>query len=86
MQRESKPQIFLSPHMLSFVFLSLGPLDTDMQLLARTKTGNADMRQLFQNLKESGQLIDCTVSAQKLMKLLEEDTFCSGAHVDFYDI
>ncbi|XP_068259945.1 sepiapterin reductase [Nyctibius grandis] len=62
-----------------------GPLDTDMQLLARTKTGDLEMRQYFQSLQESGQLIDCTVSAQKLVDLLEEDTFCSGAHVDFYD-
>ncbi|NWH69376.1 SPRE reductase, partial [Piaya cayana] len=63
-----------------------GPLDTDMQLLARTKTGDAEMRRFFQNLQESGQLIDCAVSAQKLVKLLEEDTFRSGAHVDFYDV
>ncbi|XP_049651908.1 sepiapterin reductase [Accipiter gentilis] len=63
-----------------------GPLDTDMQLLARTKTGDPEMRQYFQSLQESGQLIDCTVSAQKLVNLLEKDTFPSGAHVDFYDI
>ncbi|XP_068799949.1 sepiapterin reductase [Struthio camelus] len=63
-----------------------GPLDTDMQLLARTKTGDPEMRQYFQGLQQSGQLIDCAVSAQKLVKLLEEDTFCSGAHVDFYDV
>ncbi|NXW51149.1 SPRE reductase, partial [Nyctiprogne leucopyga] len=63
-----------------------GPLDTDMQLLARTTTGDPEMRQYFQSLQESGRLIDCSVSAQKLVDLLEEDTFCSGAHVDFYDI
>ncbi|KAM6345511.1 sepiapterin reductase [Podargus strigoides] len=63
-----------------------GPLDTDMQLLARTKTGDPEMRQFFQSLQEEKQLIDCTVSAQKLVNLLEEDTFVSGAHVDFYNI
>ncbi|XP_027761417.1 sepiapterin reductase-like [Empidonax traillii] len=63
-----------------------GPLDTDIQLLARTETGDLEMRRFFQSLQESSKLIDCTVSAQKLVKLLEEDTFQSGAHVDFYDI
>uniref|UniRef100_A0A8C3E5Y6 Sepiapterin reductase n=2 Tax=Corvus moneduloides TaxID=1196302 RepID=A0A8C3E5Y6_CORMO len=63
-----------------------GPLDTDMQLLARTKTGDPGMRQHFQRLQENGQLIESSVSAQKLLQLLQEDSFPSGAHLDFYDI
>ncbi|NXI07790.1 SPRE reductase, partial [Irena cyanogastra] len=63
-----------------------GPLDTDMQLLARTRTGDPGLRQHFQRLQEQGQLIDSSVSAQKLLRLLQEDSFPSGAHVDFFDI
>ncbi|XP_054489842.2 sepiapterin reductase [Agelaius phoeniceus] len=63
-----------------------GPLDTDMQLLARSKTGDPGLRQHFQRLQEQGQLIPSSVSAQKLLQLLQEDSFPSGAHVDFFDI
>ncbi|KAM7167386.1 sepiapterin reductase [Macrochelys suwanniensis] len=63
-----------------------GPLDTEMQQLARTKSGDPEVRQQFLNMKYSGQLLDCRVSAQKLVNLLLEDTFHSGAHIDFYEI
>ncbi|XP_060103207.1 sepiapterin reductase [Heteronotia binoei] len=63
-----------------------GPLDTDMQELARTKTGNLEMREQFLRMKEQGQLLDCEASSQKLLALLLEDTFESGAHIDFYDV
>ncbi|XP_058539695.1 sepiapterin reductase [Neofelis nebulosa] len=62
-----------------------GPLDTDMQQLARETSMDPDLRKRLQELKTKGELVDCTVSAQKLLSLLQKDTFKSGAHVDFYD-
>lgn len=62
-----------------------GPLDTDMQQLARETSVDPDMRKGLQELKAKGKLVDCKVSAQKLLSLLEKDEFKSGAHVDFYD-
>lgn len=62
-----------------------GPLDTDMQQLARETSMDPDLRKSLQELKTKGQLVDCRASAQKLLSLLQEDVFKSGAHVDFYD-
>ncbi|XP_065449248.1 sepiapterin reductase-like [Chrysemys picta bellii] len=63
-----------------------GPLDTEMQQLARTKSADPEMREQFLRMKQSGQLLDCSVSAQKLVTLLLQDTFASGAHIDFYEL
>ncbi|XP_004634140.1 sepiapterin reductase [Octodon degus] len=62
-----------------------GPLDTDMQQLARETSVDPDLRKTLQELKAKGQLVDCRTSAQKLLNLLQTDVFESGAHVDFYD-
>ncbi|KAM3831536.1 sepiapterin reductase [Vipera latastei] len=62
-----------------------GPLDTSMQEEARTLSADPELRQAFLRLQESGQLVDCDVSAERLLELLAADTFESGAHVDFYD-
>ena len=64
---------------------SLGPLDTDMQQLARETSVDEDLRKKLQELKTEGKLVDCRVSAHKLLSLLQKDTFKSGAHVDFYN-
>lgn len=64
---------------------ALGPLDTDMQQLARETSGDPDLRKRLQELKKKGELVDCKISAQKLLSLLQKDTFKSGAHVDFYE-
>ncbi|XP_037662802.1 sepiapterin reductase [Choloepus didactylus] len=62
-----------------------GPLDTDMQQLARETSVDPDLRKRLQALKTKGGLVDCRTSAQKLLSLLLKDTFESGAHIDFYD-
>lgn len=62
-----------------------GPLDTDMQQLARENSLDPDLRKRLQDLKTKGELVDCRMSAQKLLNLLQKDTFKSGDHVDFYD-
>ncbi|XP_066488310.1 sepiapterin reductase [Tiliqua scincoides] len=62
-----------------------GPLDTQMQEEARTLSGDPELRQRFLLMKEGGTLLDCDVSAEKLLDLLLADTFESGAHVDFFD-
>ncbi|ELK18373.1 sepiapterin reductase isoform X1 [Pteropus alecto] len=62
-----------------------GPLDTDMQQLARETSVDPDMRKSLQEMKTKGKLVDCKISAQKLLSLLQKDVFKSGVHVDFYD-
>uniref|UniRef100_A0A8C9Q336 Sepiapterin reductase n=1 Tax=Spermophilus dauricus TaxID=99837 RepID=A0A8C9Q336_SPEDA len=60
-----------------------GIMDTDMQKLARETSVDPDLRKRLQDLKTKGELVDCGVSAQKLLNLLQTDTFESGAHVSF---
>ncbi|XP_072262773.1 sepiapterin reductase [Pyxicephalus adspersus] len=64
---------------------SPGPLDNDMQEEVRTHTKDPDIRQQFLIMKESGKLIDCHVSARKMLDVIQADTYNSGDHVDFYD-
>ncbi|XP_072310759.1 sepiapterin reductase-like [Eucyclogobius newberryi] len=63
-----------------------GPLDTDMQLEARMNSGDALLRKSFNEMFSQGQLLSCEESCGKLMKLLIENSYTSGAHIDFYDI
>ncbi|XP_053321914.1 sepiapterin reductase [Spea bombifrons] len=62
-----------------------GPLDNEMQRQVRTETADPDIRRLFGEMKEKGQLVECGVSARKMIDLLVADSYQSGAHVDFFD-
>lgn len=63
-----------------------GPLNTDMQMVARSKTADPSLRKSFSDMFAQGQLFTCEASCAKLMKLLLEDTYTSGAHIDVYDL
>jgi len=62
-----------------------GPCDTDMQKSVRENAGHAPTREVYANMHKEGKLIDTHVSVQKLMRLLVENTFESGAHLDYFD-
>ncbi|XP_016109425.1 sepiapterin reductase-like [Sinocyclocheilus grahami] len=63
-----------------------GPLDTDMQLQARLSSGDLQLRRSFSLMFSEGQLLSCEESGAKLMKLLLDNDYQSGAHLDFYEL
>ncbi|XP_026110704.1 sepiapterin reductase a [Carassius auratus] len=63
-----------------------GPLDTDMQLQARSSSADDALRNSFSDMHAQGQLLTCEQSINKLIKVLLEDKYTSGAHLDFYDL
>ncbi|KAM4635760.1 sepiapterin reductase-like [Polymixia lowei] len=65
---------------------SPGPLDTAMQTEARASTADPSIRKSFTDMLAQGQLLTCEASCAKLMKVLLEDVYPSGAHLDFYDL
>ncbi|XP_062400182.1 sepiapterin reductase b [Sardina pilchardus] len=65
---------------------SPGPLDTDMQVQARYWSGDAELRRSLCSMFRRGQLLSCQESGAKLLRLLLDDDFPSGAHVDYYEL
>ncbi|XP_070844913.1 sepiapterin reductase-like [Chaetodon trifascialis] len=65
---------------------SPGPLDTAMHTEARSRTADPNLRKSFSDMFAQGQLLTCETSCAKLMKLLLEDTYTSGAHIDVFDL
>uniref|UniRef100_A0A671KHR4 Sepiapterin reductase n=1 Tax=Sinocyclocheilus anshuiensis TaxID=1608454 RepID=A0A671KHR4_9TELE len=63
-----------------------GPLDTDMQLQARRSSRDLQLRRSFSSMFSEGQLLSCEESGAKLMKLLLDNDYQSGAHLDFYEL
>ena len=57
-----------------------------MLMEARTKTADPSIKKSFVDMFTHGQVLTCEESCAKLMKLLLEDTYTSGAHIDIYDV
>lgn len=57
-----------------------------MQVEARSKTADPSLKRSISDLQVQGQLLSCEASCSKLLKVLLEDRFTSGAHVDVFDV
>eukprot|EP00026_Physarum_polycephalum_P012963 Phypoly_transcript_13316.p1 GENE.Phypoly_transcript_13316~~Phypoly_transcript_13316.p1 ORF type:complete len:261 (+),score=51.68 Phypoly_transcript_13316:112-894(+) len=62
-----------------------GPCDTDMQKQVRETTGHAPTNEFYTNLHKEGKLVNVHDSVQKLIKIITENKFETGAHIDYYD-
>lgn len=58
---------------------------TSLQEIVRRETPDEDIRSAFTSMKEEGKLLPCSVSVAKLLRILSQDKFASGDHVDYYD-
>ena len=63
-----------------------GPMETDMSLDIQLNCGNEASRSFFKEMREKDTIIKPDLSAEKLIRILKEDKYKSGAHIDFYDI
>ncbi|XP_061171728.1 sepiapterin reductase-like [Saccostrea echinata] len=61
-----------------------GPCDTDMHKDCREKSKAPDTKQMFIDAFNSGVILSCQTSIDKLCQILMTN-FESGAHIDFYD-
>lgn len=63
-----------------------GPLDTDMQReLRESEALHPPTREWSLEAFKDGKLVTPEASAAKCVRILGEDRFESGAHLDFYD-
>ena len=61
-------------------------MDTAMQQKIRHEMEEGQVRQEFIKLYKNNLLVSTSDSVRVLLKLIEEDSFVNGAHVDYYDI
>lgn len=57
-----------------------------MQMEARTMTADPSIKKSFTDMFAQDQLLTCEESCSKMMKLLLDDKYASGDHIDIYDV
>ncbi|CAL1528802.1 unnamed protein product [Lymnaea stagnalis] len=62
-----------------------GPLVTDMTDIACQNTKDMDLRHWFEEQVRKKSLVECDASVQKLVTILQQNTFENGAHMDYFD-
>ena len=62
-----------------------GPMDTAMGKKLMNDTRDEETKKSFENLFKTGTIVDPLDSANKMITLLREDKYESGAHIDYYD-
>jgi len=63
-----------------------GPMLTGMTELLSESVFVDSTRNAFQGMKTENTFVDCHTSVEKLLKVLKDNEFTSGAHIDFYDV
>ncbi|PVU89183.1 hypothetical protein BB559_005202 [Furculomyces boomerangus] len=63
-----------------------GPLNNDMQKRVRESIGDASQKEIYSEMNENKKLVSMDDSAKALYKVLNEDKYESGSHVDYYDV
>lgn len=86
--RDSLFQVFASEENGRWRVLNYapGPLDTDMiSSLLEDSCTLEKTRQMFLDMKKTGQMLTAKQSAQKLVEILQQDAFKQGQHLDYFD-
>uniref|UniRef100_A0A0G4HXN4 Sepiapterin reductase n=1 Tax=Chromera velia CCMP2878 TaxID=1169474 RepID=A0A0G4HXN4_9ALVE len=71
---------------IKFLNWAPGPLSTAMMDEILENCGDAKVRSEFRKMEEGGNILDPSMSAERLLSVLKANSFSSGAHIDFFDV
>ncbi|XP_059224359.1 sepiapterin reductase [Stomoxys calcitrans] len=62
-----------------------GAIDTDMTVYVQKDTVNSELHEAFRKQRETKTMLTTDQTTAKFLSVLEEGTFQSGAHIDYWD-